>query len=284
MKKLFRLIPHEFRWRLGRALYMDARGDFKNEMSTNGELFLQRWMIDKYLARRRKEKDVYFFDIGANRGEWTSNLLQYLDRNKYDSKCVYIHLFEPDPTAYEILKTRFEKNENLLIEKIAISSRSGKARFFMVGKASGTNSLYKHTEKEIEFVEIQTETIDNYCQKKGIRHIDFVKIDTEGHDFEVILGAEKMMKNGSISIIQFEYNWLWIFARRFLKDVFDLISEVPYVIGKIQPDKIIIFEKWHYELERFFEGNYVLIHEEEKNRFPIRFVGWNKYNTMVYKK
>ncbi len=41
-------------------------------------------------------------------------------------------------------------------------------------------------------------SLDEYVQQSGIRNVDFVKIDTDGHDIEVILGAKQMLKTQEV--------------------------------------------------------------------------------------
>ncbi len=280
LNTLFHLIPPALRWRLGRALYMDARGDFPNDMACNGELFLQRCIVDTCLDGQNSEGTLVAFDVGANRGDWTASLLAYLDLTKPAAAGVSIVAFEPDPTGWEHCRTRFERNTRVKVEQIAISSRAGKANFFRGGPAVGTNSLHYLGDPHADVIEVKTETLADYCSREGIRRVELAKVDTEGHDCEVILGAKKLLITGSISILQFEYNYRWVFARRFLRDVFDAISGLPYRLGKLQPNHVVLFEKWHFELERFFEGNYVLIHEGAIHRVPLRRAVWDKSNTM----
>lgn len=58
------------------------------------------------------------------------------------------------------------------------------------------------------------------------------------------------------------------------------IEELPYKLAKLQSDHILIFNDWHPELERYFEGNYVLVHETALNWFPMKNASFDRYNTM----
>ena len=51
---------------------------------------------------------------------------------------------------------------------------------------------------------VETNTIDNFCKINDIKHIDILKIDTEGYEEKVISGAKRMLKNQKIDIIQIE--------------------------------------------------------------------------------
>ncbi len=44
----------------------------------------------------------------------------------------------------------------------------------------------------------RTVSLDEYVRQSGIRSVDFVKIDTDGHDIEVILGAKEMLRNQEV--------------------------------------------------------------------------------------
>jgi hypothetical protein len=51
---------------------------------------------------------------------------------------------------------------------------------------------------------IRVETLDGFCAGRGIGRIDVLKIDTEGHDLEVLRGVEWMLRAGRMSLIEVE--------------------------------------------------------------------------------
>ena len=114
---------------------------------------------------------------------------------------------------------------------------------------NGTNSFSKN--KSFKNISIKTNTIDNFIKKNKLRKIHFIKCDAEGFDFDIIKGAENSFNKGIIDFFQFEYNHRWIENRTFIKDVFQLIENKNYKIGKLCSNKILIFDKWHNELELF---------------------------------
>ena len=75
----------------------------------------------------------------------------------------------------------------------------------------------------------------------------------------VLRGANHVLGDGLVEVWQFEYNHRWVAAGATLKNVFDFIKDKPYCCGKLHREGVEIYEEWHQELERFFEGNYVLI-------------------------
>src|SRR5690606_34784044 len=96
-----------------------------------------------------------------------------------------------------------------------------------------------------------------------------LKCDTEGHDLAVMRGGIDLLRSERVDIWQFEYNQRWIAAHAFLKDVFDFIDDLPYRIGRVMPSSLELFESWHPELERFYQSNYVLIHESVLPWLPV---------------
>jgi hypothetical protein len=84
-------------------------------------------------------------------------------------------------------------------------------------------------------------------------------VDTEGHDWHVLAGAVDLLRSRRIGLAQFEYNHRWVYARRFLKDVFDLVEGMPYQVGRLTGAGVELTPRWHPELDRFFQSNFVLV-------------------------
>ena len=63
---------------------------------------------------------------------------------------------------------------------------------------------------------------DEYVKDKGINHIDFLKIDTEGYEFKVLKGFGEFLK--SVGIIQFEYGGTYIDTNVKLVDVINYLK------------------------------------------------------------
>jgi FkbM family methyltransferase len=278
---VLKILGNKFSYRLGRALYMQARGDIPNDMTINGELMIQKCVI-KAIGNDK----LVCFDVGANVGDWSANFLSLLSNN--ESKVFDLYAFEPVPSTAEILRLNLgSQNSNLYYEQIALSSENGIGMMPDKGlRCSGISSLnpesWEDNEKQVSVIK---STMVDFCLAKGINKIQLVKCDTEGHDMEVIRGALPLLADGKIDVFQFEYNFRWIFARNFLRDVFILTTtyKLPYKITKLQTDCLLILNEWHPELERYFEGNYALIHQDALNWFPTRAAVFDVSNVMKVK-
>jgi FkbM family methyltransferase len=245
-------------WRAGRKLYMMARRDEPNDMATNGELRLQRLVVRKV----RPGSQLVVFDVGARIGEWSRALVE---ASRERERELSLHVFEPVPDSrsqlQEALRTQIESG-SALVNDCAVSDQSTVLPLYVPHFTGGTSTLHADSTVAYEqVIEVQTTTLDEYCRRHAIDQIDLVKVDTEGNDLRVIRGAADLLAYGRIGVIQFEYNYRWIHSRTYLKDVFDLVRNLPYRVAKVCGPALEIYMDWDPELERFFETNYALVHE-----------------------
>ncbi len=273
------ILGRRLSWRIGRSLYMHARREAGSNMQLDGEHLLQRQIFHQFANSSQK---LVLFDVGANIGDWTHYALERAAEHGMSGR-LNIHAFEPVPSTFRALEDRI--NDHPLCDSVrlvtsALSSQEGSAEMFIVRENAGTNSLHLDPNRnDLQQIQVETTTIDAYCQQEGIPVIHFLKCDTEGHDMEVILGAQALIEKQNIMVFQFEYNHIWIASRHYLKDAFDFVAELPYDVGRVTPSGIEIYKEWHPELERFFEGNYVLIAASALGWFDVQVGHFDESNT-----
>jgi FkbM family methyltransferase len=268
-------ISRRFLWHFGRSLYMWARRDVTNRIDTNGEKRMQHDLAMHFIHKNEK---LTVFDVGANIGDWTLSMIRESQKAGVGNK-LEIYAFEPVSATFQILKERVGRHyPDITIHLVpqAVSSDEAESIMFVAtgDKESVINSLHRDSLRIDAKQEVVSKTTaDLYCLRNGIDFIHYFKSDTEGHDFEVIKGARKLLMDGKIGVLQFEYNNLWIYSRHFLKDVFDFAKELrTYHIGKLTLEGVEIYKEWHPELERFFDCNYALIKEDVLSLFTNRRV------------
>jgi FkbM family methyltransferase len=243
-----------------------ARGDMDNDLASNGESMVQM------KALRLASLPACVFDVGANIGEWTVSLLNVSEQLRIE---VNVHCFEPCRKTFELISESLGGNTGVTLNNEACSSHEGTALMHVYGDGLGTNSLVdpiNHQTARME--EVSMTTIDAYCALKGIGKINLLKVDAEGHDYEVIAGAVGMLDKKAIGILQFEYNQRWIGCRRYLKDVFTLLAPRGYEIGKVTGTKIEFYKEWHWEMETYVEGNYIACSDADMAHFSHRKMTW----------
>jgi FkbM family methyltransferase len=145
------------------------------------------------------------------------------------------HLFEPNKLFIGQLKAKLKNLDckNLKLNEYGMSDVSSdnnvyyeKSQSFMINPTIGGD-----TDTGIRF---SLKTVDWYTKKNKIPKIDFLKIDTEGFDYKVLLGSKNSLKN--VRYIQFEY---WDGIQKFenlLSKKFDLyLMMEPRLLRAIKP-------------------------------------------------
>ena len=145
------------------------------------------------------------FDVGAHKGEFTINLIKNFKFSK-------IYMFEPQSEIFLKLKKKFSKSKKIFLNNIALSNQNKKKKLNINIKTStSTFSLYNKKSywkkmknilltgsNKTSFIKreiVQTNTLDFFCKKNNIKNIDLLKIDTEGHELEILNGGKFILTN-----------------------------------------------------------------------------------------
>lgn len=240
--------------RTGRYLLNAARLDgLGDRFEINGEAEVQDAVV-----RASSPDPLVVLDVGANVGNWSKALVERCARAQ---RKLTLHAFEPSASTFETLKRNAASwggEAQVGIHRLALSNRTGTAEFHSVGENKGRNSLHEIPGESRPEGWIELKTLDAFAAEQGLEHIDLVKVDAEGHDFFVIQGARKLLEDGRIRSLQFEYTWRWIHSRTYLRDVFEFLAGKPYALGKITPQGIEYYPRWEWKLETYVGGNYLI--------------------------
>ena len=210
-------------------------------------------------------EDNVIFDVGANVGKWTEEVLNCFSNVK-------LHLFEPAPQTYKILnQTIMERQftEQTVTNCLGIAEDNVVKQFYYYDKHNVLSTFKRRFSidkigskyglpREIKAL---TTTIDSYCQQKGIARINFLKVDTEGSELDVLLGAKQSLQRGKIDYIQFEYGGTYKDAQITLKQVFDYLQKYRYSIFKVLQDKLEYKPEFVPSDENYQYSNYLAVNE-----------------------
>ncbi len=123
-------------------------------------------------------------DIGGNVGIFTIKAAQVVgDKGK-------VIVIEPEPNNVKLIKENTKIFNNVTIIPKAVGSKSGKVEL-LIGKHSGSHSIYTEDDysPNDKIISIQIDLLDNICKELTLNLIDFIKIDVEGWELEVLKGA-----------------------------------------------------------------------------------------------
>jgi FkbM family methyltransferase len=108
--------------------------------------------------------------------------------------------FEPSPRERKRLgrNIRFNKCKNVQVEPVALGKSPGKSDFFLVeGYSNYCNSLRPPAvEEQTRKIQVDMTSLDEYLSRSRIVEVDFIKIDAEGAEVDVLTGARKLLETG----------------------------------------------------------------------------------------
>lgn len=162
-------------------------------------------------------------DVGANEGKYTTAVLEANAGTR-------IFAFEPHPITYGRLLRCTSNNERVTAINAACGSSPGRLTLFDHAGSSGTTRASLHAAavksspaEELSVNIVEVIDLDSFARSNGISRIDLLKIDTEGHELEVLKGATNLLHAGLINAIQFEFNEMNVASRVFFRDFLDLL-------------------------------------------------------------
>lgn len=145
-------------------------------------------------------------DVGAFRGHFSADIA-----TRYPSTRVYS--YEPNPQEYENLKSTTRFLPNVTPVNVALGAAAGRATL-NITKGTASSSLLKPLPSKTPAwqdvlvsqseIDVEVTTLDEELSRLQINHVDFLKIDAQGADYEVLAGATRSLSSGRISAIQVE--------------------------------------------------------------------------------
>jgi len=208
------------------------------------------------ILSRIKEGDIVF-DVGACVGNWFKYVLANFQNVK-------IYAFEPFDVNFQKLLCVYGKEERAIIHPYAI--KNDEQLFYTYANHTSFSTFYRRNDKvETRFnldavpVKVGITSLDEFCVTHGIQHINFLKIDVEGAEFDVLKSADNLLENKQIDNIQFEYGGCYLDAGITLKEVYTFLSEKGYLIHKIHRTETKLIPKWQDDLENFKMINFLAV-------------------------
>jgi FkbM family methyltransferase len=174
----------------GMGLSMFVFGSFQKHVYQNAYLSLPQ--------------DAVVFDVGANAGIMSLQFAKLASLGK-------VYSFEPTFYAYSKFKRNLELNPELAKRIVPIQSFVSSMTSLKHGikayaswKVGGTIEGSRHhvhggVHKSADGIGAMS--LDDFREQNGIERLDFIKIDTDGHELDVLKGAGKIIRRFRPSII-----------------------------------------------------------------------------------
>ncbi|MFA5792099.1 MAG: FkbM family methyltransferase [Candidatus Paceibacterota bacterium] len=171
-------------------------------------------------------------DIGGNIGFY-SLLLARLVGVKGE-----VHVFEPDPVNYKHLRMNTRKYPNIKTYNVAAGANTAIIKLYCSEYLNVDHQTYDSCENR-NSIEVQCVSIDNYLNH--IIKVDFVKIDVQGFDYQVILGMKRIIAaSNNIKILGEFWPYGLKKAGTSVNEYIELLFELDFSI-EFFDDKIISY-------------------------------------------
>jgi len=189
-------------------------------------------------------------DVGANNGNWAAKFLKMYP----GAQC---YLVEANPRLANKLQDRFANDKRIKVINVALSESDGTA-IFNIPEGKDTHSSLEDVKVGrppdlVSQISVDTLTGEALLSQYGIDRVDFLKIDVEGHELQVLKGFNDAINSSSVKNIQFEYSEINLEKRAYLEDFYTILHK--YRIGRIYPN-IVEFKNYELTDETFISGNF----------------------------
>lgn len=175
--------------------------------------FTSQYGQDEFVIERLRGRERgVFFDVGAFDGEQASNTCALERRFGWTGIAV-----EPSPTAFQLLR----RNRSCIAIQGCIAATPGTARFLHIeGCAAMLSGLLSHydprhlarIDREIHAgggarreTRVRCFTIEDLARAHGIERIDYLSVDTEGGELEILAGVD--FSRLDVNLVSVENNY-----------------------------------------------------------------------------
>jgi FkbM family methyltransferase len=186
---------------------------------------------ERFLHRHRgRFQNGVLFDIGANHGAYTHVLNKLAPRAR-------MFAFEPHPATFALLNSRVRHLPEVKAINKAVGDKSGQLKLYDFRFKDGSTQA-SLSEPAVAFYSsdivehtVDCTTIDAFMAESGLDRIDLLKIDTEGQDLSVLMGARMALRDRKIGMIQFEFIPADIATGVTMHGFFEVLQD--YLIGRL---------------------------------------------------
>lgn len=169
----------------------------------------EEYMVDEVFNRRIYEADCAIapgnmvVDVGANIGAFSIKAAKVVGAEGQ------VLALEPESTNFALLtkNIRLNNTSNVFAKKIAVGERKDDTKLYVYGKR-GNNSVFLRPSEKFEGVEhVEMDTLDGIIRERSLGRVDFLKIDVEGTELDVLRGGRQCINEFKPRIALETHSW-----------------------------------------------------------------------------
>ncbi len=151
----------------------------------------------KSMRERLRSLDfALIFDIGANVGQSTIRFRSELPEAE-------VWAFEPVRATFEEFSNRFRGDQKVRPFQLAFGAGAGEATMIAEGTSVG-NRIVASVREGLPSETVKVARGDDFLAEYGMPRVNYLKIDAEGHDLQVLQGFRRAMAEHQIDMVQME--------------------------------------------------------------------------------
>jgi len=253
----FNLITRSYQWLFARTwcyswnkllFNLSLRGlgiltDLPGQVISSGEISLLRRLVPQW------GPSPTIVDVGAHHGAYARFVKQL-------APLATVYAFEPHPRAFAVLEGQASR-DGVIAVNCGCGDATGPVDLYDYAEHSGSvhatvypeviTSLHRGRSGSVRAHFIM---LDEFIRERGIKRIELLKIDTEGHELKVLLGLRETLAKNLIDVVQFEFNSMNVMSRAFCRDFYAalpnftfyrLVRVGPVPMGDYRPVSCEIF-------------------------------------------
>lgn len=204
------------------------------------------------IAKKYLHYPPIIFDVGAHKGSYTEYVLSQIP----DAECI---LFEPNSELHKDLEKKYNAFGVLLGESMGVKTFYQCERDADELSSTYNRAVFRDVEHKEEVVKCTS--VDLFCESTNINFIDFLKIDVEGAELDVLKGAFKMLGKHKIMFMQVEYGGTYPDAGITFMDIINFIDLYGYNIYELTEGRLTRIMKENFKEDYRFANFLITYHD-----------------------
>ena len=237
----FKLITRSYQWLFARTwcyswnrllFNLSLRGlgiltDLPGQVISSGETSLLRRLAPQW------GPSPTILDVGAHHGDYARFVKQLAPQ-------ATVYAFEPHPRTFAVLEGQALR-DGVIAVNCGCGDASGPVDLYDYAEHAGSvhatvypeviTSLHQGRPTSVKAHVIR---LDEFIHERGIHQVELLKIDTEGHELNVLLGLRETLKRNLVDVVQFEFNSMNVVSRTFCRDFYAALPN--YTFYRLLPD------------------------------------------------
>lgn len=186
------------------------------------------------LSIEKSDLSLVIIDVGCRGG--------FAEKFICDDKLFDIYGFEPDIEESQKLIKQY-RQDNISIIPIALAETTGKRTLFITQNPACSSLLQPdpyltnnypalYCARYVSSIEVETTTLDKWVEENDINAIDYIKIDTQGTELEILRGGSKILKYIRCLEVEVEFNPIYL-GQPVFSDIDKFLRDRDFILWKL---------------------------------------------------